>query len=129
MNAVLSPLTRYRLHERQILDAIDRATPPAVKRNRPIEVLRYQCPVCDDEHDYESEAEQCCPYEASEGEEAIKDGVLCPVCRSLERGYFDAADCCLWKDIEPAGRYRIARAVEAGAEWIDAIADVTGVHE
>jgi hypothetical protein len=41
------------------------------------------------------------------------------VCGTTAETHRLAADCCLWKDIGAAERWRIADAVEAGATWAD----------
>lgn len=115
--SALSPLTRDRLagNCRPVIEQ-----PKRDKREPAEEVTMWRCPVCAELHDWESEAEDCC-----QGAEPLfpKEGdIECPVCGGLNKDHHDAANCCLWKDLDAAARFRIACAVEAGADWSDAIA-------
>lgn len=90
-------------------------------------VTRYICTACDEEHNFHSDAEDCCKDEPdAEAPGAVLKGA-CPVCR---RQYQDdieaAADCCLWKDLDAPARWRIAALVEGGQSWTEAIEVVTG---
>jgi hypothetical protein len=87
------------------------------------------CVACSDEHDYRSDAEECCP-DSDEGSADMPGAVLkytCPVCRGSSFSEVEmAADCCLWKDIDAPGRWRIAALVDAGGSWTEAIEEITG---
>ena len=101
-----------------------RANPPgeaepglskAAKRHRHIErVVRYVCPDCDDLHDWEDEAEKCCAPSAK-----IPCTSDCPVCGEHYEEHQEAADCCLWKDIDAPTRWRMAVSVKAGSTWLE----------
>lgn len=80
------------------------------------EATRYVCPECDEDHETESAAMECC------GCAGAPAPARCPVCNGEAQDYEDAADCCLWKDLDKLARRRIANAVEAGEHWSDAIA-------
>lgn len=83
----------------------------------------YRCPVCAEDHEERSWAEECCADEKNlTVDESAKH---CPVCSKELAGAEYAADCCLWKDLPHAARQRIARAVVAGAAWSEAIAKET----
>ena len=82
------------------------------KRRRAIECWR--CPECSDVHEWEDEAEECCAEEEAKETPKAK---ACPVCAAKCETFRDAADCCLWKDIDAYSRWRIADAVEAGSTW------------
>jgi hypothetical protein len=99
------------------------------RRNKAVEVEAYKCPACDALHEDEFDAEDCCPYDGDVTENLLHDqegDEKCPVCGEGCADAYLAADCCLWKDLPPAARWRIAAAVEGGAEWRDAIAKETG---
>jgi hypothetical protein len=114
--ASLSPLTRFRL----FAPLVDGDIAGIKKRERRVrEITVYQCPDCFERYDWEEEAEECCGNEP-EGE------YHCPVCRQGNKDNHEAANCCLWKDLDPMARYRIAMAVDAGAEWQEAIVAVMG---
>lgn len=97
---------------------------PAKKTRVAIEVTAWKCANCDELHEYESSAEDCCGDEddedsASAHEEGSSD---CPVCGL---GYAEprvAADCCLWKDLDAPTRWAMADAVEAGSTWQEQLA-------
>ena len=101
--------------------ATKREAPPSPDRDLDIDtVLKYVCPDCDEEHDYRKEAVACCAVKraARRG-----DGdAACPVCGAGCKDHYDAANCCLWKDLTPTSRFNVSHAVERGAEWADAIA-------
>ena len=95
-------------------------------RGRVEEIVRYMCPVCSEEHDDRSDAEDCCP---DDGDEDTPGAVLkgsCPVCGHESGDPFLAAECCLWKDTVPQQRWQIATMVESGKSWTEAIEQVTG---
>lgn len=78
------------------------------------EVVMYRCPKCCELHEWEEDAIDCCkkPNQPSKD-----DGANCPVCGEKHLTHRNAADCCLWKDLDATTRWKIADAVEAGAEW------------
>ena len=43
----------------------------------------------------------------------------CPVCGEEADSIHQAADCCLWKNLDWPTRYRIARAIENGSTWAE----------
>lgn len=92
------------------------------KRDRVEEVVYYVCTNCDEEHDERSDAEKCC--ESEESGSVQKDH--CPVCQREHLDAENAADCCLWKDLDAPSRWRIASLVEAGKSWTESIEEVTG---
>lgn len=84
----------------------------------PTMVVMYRCSYCDELHDDEDDAVDCC----AELDPRNADATTCPVCGHPAFDAADAVDCCLWKDIEAPTRRRIARAVDDdNATWIDAI--------
>lgn len=88
--------------------------PQGTQPGEPLEEIRWECPDCSERHEDEDAVVDCCKAE--------RDHIIsCPVCGALADGYLDAADCCLWKDLDMATRYRIADAVEAGSTWADAL--------
>lgn len=137
----LSPFTRQQLS----------APPPSGREIAdrsgvdPARYVRYQCPACNDLHHREDDAEYCCPrrvhkvYQRPDTSEVFSDlddlyesfGVgdeegpkesVCPVCFGHAESVFGAADCCLWRDLHPTDRFRIAWRVIRGMSWADAIA-------
>ena len=74
----------------------------------------WQCAACEDTHDCYRDAKTCCH---------AGDDVSCPICEISFQGsitaFRDAADCCLWKDLDALTRWRIADAVEAGSTWVE----------
>jgi len=80
-------------------------------KGRVEEVVMYRCPVCDQLHEDEDDAEECCEFNESNSD------TNCPVCGEKYNSHRDAADCCLWKDIPALKRWEIADAVEAGSDW------------
>lgn len=74
-------------------------------------VTMYRCLTCDETHDWGSDARLCCPPGSDE------EDPKCPVCAAEFTEHRDAADCCLWKDLDAPTRHRIADAVEAGSTW------------
>lgn len=75
-------------------------------------VTMYRCPKCDELHEDEDDAESCCASRVTK-----KATTTCPVCHENYNTHRDAADCCLWKDIDALTRWQIADAVEHGSTW------------
>lgn len=143
----LSPSTLAGLRHRPDQEELERAPLSATReelRKWAKPHLRYTCPNCNEMHKSEHGAQSCCPVDVESvyvhpttGEEFDTPADLaaafcdetrpieCPVCKSTLPDVQLAADCCLWKDIGAADRYRIATAVEGGTAWLDAIAAVT----
>jgi len=99
-----------------------------IKRDRDLdrveEVIMYRCTVCDELHDDEDDAAECCaPAGEVEGLHDEEAPSRCPVCAEKYRSPHEAVDCCLWKDIDAPTRWRMADQVEAGATWIDVLGD------
>lgn len=93
----------------------------------PSQVIKYRCHCCRDLHDDETDAEGCCSTERVYVDEKVggefdSDSPCCPVCAGRCEDTYDAANCCLWKDIDVVGRFRIATDVERGESWAKAIA-------
>lgn len=88
------------------------------KRKRAHEVTYWACPVCGERFDEyeEKEAEACCQ---GQGNGLDDESPGCPVCEQRYTDHREAADCCLWKDIDAPTRYRMADAVAAGSSWAD----------
>lgn len=107
----LSPYAVAAIKQNLGLFAEDRAAPT---KNKAIEVTRYQCPVCSDLHAWEDDAEDCCKPEIS----ADATSTHCPVCAEHYETHEEAADCCLWKDYDAASRWKIARRVADGSDWL-----------
>lgn len=111
----LSPLNFRRLIERHEDAEADPLFPVGKKARGDVKaVSMYRCPACLELHDDRSGAEECCPVDAG-GE------VKCPVCGGGSPDEYEAADCCLWKDLPAPDRWRIARQVESGASWLEAV--------
>lgn len=144
--ATLSPLTRARMLERRLFAADDGANQPETdKAGWDAAYLRFRCDACGSLSQTRWDAERCCIPEVDKvwvhpktGEEfesraelaealqGHEDApALCPVCGSDNDDIDEAANCCLWRDLDVATRYRIARAVEAGADWDSAITAAT----
>jgi rubredoxin len=124
MSFNLSPLVRdgLALHAHPSVYAAESSGGKEKKRNTPVEVSAYRCPVCNYLHEDEDEAADCCDYEPPTGAKPHDDeDIYCPVCGQAYVDHRHAVDCCLWKDIDAPTRWRIADAVEAGAEWVEAI--------
>jgi hypothetical protein len=85
-------------------------------RPKPRAIECWRCSECREVHSWESEAEECC---ADEDAKAAPTATDCPVCAAKYSEHRDAADCCLWKDIDAPTRYRMADAVEAGSTWVE----------
>jgi hypothetical protein len=115
------------------------ATRPELTMDDAAICLRYVCAACQDTHRSATRAQECCMPESvwvhptsgahfdtvEELRIAIEGGesdTTCPVCTDTHTDTYAAADCCLWKDIGVDGRHQIARAVESGTSWAEAIA-------
>lgn len=124
----LSPLTRSALRHGGEGHAIHRPKRAGAPRRSSRMIVLYECPVCWERYDEESEADGCCDddVDASVSPDVNGEPVRCPVCSLGYETEAAAADCCLWRDIDAPTRVRIARAVELGAQWVDAIAAETG---
>lgn len=48
---------------------------------------KWQCSLCDEVHDFEDAAEDCC-------RPRVIEGYACPICQDLHRTEADALDCC-----------------------------------
>ncbi len=83
----------------------------------PTMVVMYRCSYCDELHDDEDDAADCCRPPSPQPRNAD----VCPVCNQVALNVRDAADCCLWKDLDAATRERIALDLEVGATWLEAI--------
>lgn len=118
----LSPMVRDGIFH----NLIARDSKPAIARDdgamREVEVVEmYRCPVCRDLHDWEDDAIECCKSEAPQGLHAEEDAKACPVCGQEYTNPYDAADCCLWKDLDAPTRRRMAARVDAGETWTDVL--------
>lgn len=118
--AQLSPATRRGLFHHLIAQddqaAIDRRHKS--RAAQVIEIVRYACPVCDEEYEDEDDAGECCLSDNPEGDPA---GDCCPVCGQDHTSPREASDCCLWKDLDAATRWRLADRVEAGETWAEVL--------
>jgi hypothetical protein len=122
--STLAPVKLSPLNLDGIMFHLERPPVPAKakeKRWRDVEVvIRYLCPVCDEEHESRDDAVECCDDELSDDElEAAEfsDLPFCPVCGEEYENHRAAADCCLWKDLDLPARWKIADAVERGGTW------------
>jgi len=121
-SAQLSPATRRGLFHNLIAQdnqaAIDRRHKAHAAQVK--EIVRYVCPVCDDEHDDEDDAAGCCL-----ADKHFEDGPqACPVCGQDHTSPREASDCCLWKDLDAGTRWRLADRVEAGETWAEVLKPV-----
>jgi len=92
----------------------------SAKAGRPVArpaIECWRCAECRQVYDWEDEAEECCPDPVP----ACSVEPVCPVCAQTSRDHRDAADCCLWKDLDQLQRYAIADAVEGGKSWLEAM--------
>lgn len=112
----LSPLNFRNLVDR----AREQNTYPPEAKTKRRAVQVWMCSECSDVHDWEDDAEECCAP-SKHPEDAPTD---CPVCGKEGYSMRDAADCCLWKDMDAATRHAAADRVEAGASW----AEVLGIN-
>lgn len=87
----------------------------AAADDRVEEVRMWRCLECREVHDEEEDARDCCRKAVGEPGQSPH----CPVCNSNNPNHRDAADCCLWKDLEAPTRWRTADAVEAGSTWAE----------
>ncbi len=92
------------------------------KRERDLDrieqVTMYRCLECQDLYDDEEDAIQCCAPESDViGLHDQEAPTICPVYGQDFISARDAADCCLWKDIDATTRWRMADQVDAGAPW------------
>ena len=76
----------------------------------------YRCNECSETHHSKALAMSCCSGDASRR--------FCPMCMQPASSYEDAADCCLFKhpQLTQVGRQMVAKAVEGGQSWLDAVA-------
>ena len=84
-------------------------------KGRATAVTMWACCECGATYDCSDDAEECCPEETSNAE------IRCPVCAEIHTDAFEASSCCLWKDLDVSKRESIAKIVESGHDWIDAI--------
>lgn len=106
--------------------------PPDLDKYEPNEITAWECARCSDVHTDEQDARECCmPEHPKSIDRHDQDGwgPACPVCGSECADHHAAASCCMWKDLQPLERFSIAVAVEAGADWPDAISSVTSARE
>lgn len=87
---------------------------PSTKRTRQRAIECWRCSECLDVYERESDAEVCCAYNHVK---SASTDPACPVCAEKYVNHREAANCCLWKDIDAPTRYRMADAVEAGSTW------------
>ena len=80
------------------------------------EVVMYRCTRCDELHEDETDAENCC--EAPTLDASTVAAPACPVCGEKYTEHRSAADCCLWKDLDAYTRWKIADAVADGSDWL-----------
>lgn len=116
----LSPATRRGIFHNLI--ARDTKEDAEHKRERDVdrveEVTMYRCTECDELHDDEDDAFDCCaPDGGVDGLHDQEAPDTCPVCGQDFMSARDAVDCCLWKDIDAPTRWRMADQVDAGATW------------
>lgn len=81
----------------------------------------WKCPSCGDLHEVKGEAQECC----SNGRlGACGQPLQCPVCMRLADSFEEATDCCLHTHptMTAYGRQCVARLVEGGMPWAEAIA-------
>ena len=117
MSIQLSPATRRGMFN----TLLEQEREQAARKNPTIEtVVMYLCPRegCGEMHEYKDDAIDCCA-----GEDDVLES--CPVCNAAFATHRDAADCCLWHDLDAPTRWAIADKVEAGATWAEAIAAAT----
>lgn len=113
----LSPAARRGIFHHLI--ARDTKEAAEQKRERDLdrveEVTMYRCTECDQIHHDEDDAVDCCaPDAVAELHDQEAPGT-CPVCGQDFMSARDAADCCLWKDLDAPTRWRMADQVDAGS--------------
>lgn len=82
----------------------------------------WRCCACESVYTYRHQAEECCEDEDDKLPAGLHDQdppVHCPVCAAPANDTRDAADCCLWKDLDALTRWRMADAVDAGSTWLE----------
>ena len=95
-------------------------------RSTPERVVMWRCPVCDELHDDDDDAADCCAIDDSAETHPEEAACICPVCGTAHASPGRAADCCLWNDLAAGERADVARRVEEGATWLQAIEAVDG---
>lgn len=85
--------------------------------DRPHAIECWRCSECSSVYDDEFDAEECCADKS--GPHAEEGRITCPICAASATDHRDAADCCLWKDMDASTRWTMADKVEAGARWTD----------
>ena len=123
MAATLSPATRRGLFTQQI-EREQRAAREDNLDDRYEEVTAYRCTKCDELHELRVDAEECCnERKTPPGADLPNDH--CPVCAAECYDAEGAAHHCLWHDFDHPTRVAMARKVEAGATWTEAIEQAT----
>ena len=89
------------------------------RRSLVTEVTLWRCNVCSDLHDDEDDASECCSEAVTTNAEDFPK--WCPVCGKEAISAHEASDCCLWKDLDAATRWKMADQVEAGATWVQVL--------
>lgn len=112
MNTLLQLRQALRSNWHGFTHIINTQTETERKQSTVTEVVMYRCNECDELHDWESDAEECC---ATEVTASAKPN--CPVCDSEYSDHREASDCCLWKDLDAPTRWAMADAVDAGSTW------------
>jgi len=124
----LSPLTRAGLQFTAMV-AAEAGRTVEKPHPRPVDVRAWECGECGSLHRWEDDAFECCAPAGVRGlgdKTPNEDAILCPVCADPCCDHRDAADCCLWHDLDAPTRWRIADSVEAGdATWAEAISKET----
>lgn len=75
---------------------------------KPRTLSLWECAICGTCHNAIDAARNCC------GEEEDPGNTRCPVCGTDCGDTREAADCCLWHDIDKPERNRMAEAIAAG---------------
>jgi len=119
----LSPLNfRGLLHTMNLVGEPGAPENPTRIKRRAIECWR--CAECQDVHDWESDAEECCAVADAKAAPSVP---ACPVCAQKYETHRGASDCCLWKDLPAQRRWHMADAVEAGGSWVDHLLTPNGL--
>lgn len=117
MTPALSPLNfRGLLAQAGVTPHGGHETKPQQKKTRRQPIECWRCAECLTVYDWEDEAEECCADQVT-----AHSSSDCPVCGQSAASHQDAADCCLWKDMNKTDRYAAAEKVAAGATWIEAL--------